>query len=52
MLQELRVMAAVGLHLNARYPQHFALKSVYDKRQNITAGKLFSSRAVFELARL
>ena len=30
---ELRVIAAVKLHLNATYAQHLALKSVYEKRQ-------------------
>ena len=46
---KLRVMAAVKLHLNATYPQHLALESVYEKRQYIMDGKLFSSRIMFEL---
>ena len=38
-----RVMAAaVKLHLNATYAQHLALKSVYEKRQYVMGGKLFS----------
>ena len=36
-------MAAVKLHLNATYAQHLALKSVYEKKQCIMSGKLFSS---------
>ena len=47
---KLRGMAAVKLHLNAAYAQHLALKSVYEKRQYIMGGKLFSSRIMFELA--
>ena len=44
---KLRVMAAVKLHLNATYAQHFALKSVYKKGQ--VGGKLFFSKTMFEL---
>ena len=50
LVQELRVMAAAELHLSATHAQHLALKSVYEKSQYIMGGKLFSSRAVFELA--
>ena len=49
---ELRVMAAVELHVNATYyVQHPTLKSLYGKSQPVIIGKLFSSyRTVFELA--
>ena len=52
LVHELKVMAAVELHVNATYYiQHTALKSVYEKSQSIMGGKLFSSyRIVFELA--
>ena len=52
LLHELRVKAAVELHVNATYyAQHPALKSVYGKSQSVIGGKLFSSyRTVFELA--
>ena len=51
LVQELRVMGAVELHLNATYAQHPALKSVYEKNQYVMSDKLFSSfRTVFELA--
>ena len=52
MVHELRVMAAVELHVNTTYyAQHPALKSVYGKRQSVIGGKLFSSyMTVFELA--
>ena len=52
LVHELKVMAAVELHVNATcYIQHTALKSVYEKSQSIMGGKLFSSyRIVFELA--
>ena len=33
LLHQLRVMAAVKLHLNAIYAQHPAFKSVYEKSQ-------------------
>ena len=47
---KLRVMAAAKPHLNATYGQHFALTSVYEKRQYIImSGKLFSSKIMFEL---
>ena len=45
-----RVMIAVKLHLNATYAQNLAqlklklLKSVYEKRQQIMGGQLFSSK--------
>ena len=43
-VHELRVMAAVELHLNAKYyAQHLAPKSVYGKDQSVIASKLFSS---------
>ena len=45
---KLTVMAAVKLHLNATYAQHLALKSIYEKRQCIMGGKLFSCRIMFE----
>ena len=47
---KLRVIAAVELQLDATYIQHFALKSVYEKRQCIMGGKLFSSKIMFELS--
>ena len=49
---ELRVIAAVELHVNATYhPQHQTLKSVNGKSQSVIVGKLFySSRTIFELA--
>ena len=52
LVHELRVMAAVELHVNATYyAQHPALKPVYEKSQSVMGGKLFSSyRTVFELA--
>ena len=51
LVHELRVMAAVELHVNSTYAQHPALKSVYEKSQPRIGGKLFSSyRTVFELA--
>ena len=52
LVHELRVMAAVELHVNAtHYAQHPALKSAYGKIQPVTGGKLFSFyRTVFELA--
>ena len=34
LLHELRVIAAVELHVNATYIQHPALKSVYEKKAN------------------
>ena len=50
LVHELRVMAAVKLHVNATYAQHPVLKSVYGKIQSGMGGKLFSSyRTVFEL---
>ena len=51
-MHDLRVIAAVELHVNATYyAQHFALKSVYEKSQSVMGGKLFSSyRTVFVLA--
>ena len=45
---KLTVMAAVKLHLNATYAQYLALKSIYEKRQCIMGGKLFSCRIMFE----
>ena len=45
-------MAAVEIYLNVTYDQHLALKLVYEKRQQKMSGKLFSSRTMFELARL
>ena len=43
-VHELRVMAAVELHLNAiYYAQHLAPKSGYGKDQSVIASKLFSS---------
>ena len=52
LVHELREMVAVELHVNATYyVQHPVLKSVYEKSQSVTDGKLFSSyRTVFELA--
>ena len=41
--------AAVKLPLNATHAQHLALKSIYQKRQNVMDGKLFSSKIMFEL---
>ena len=46
---KLRVMVSVKLHLNVIYTQHFALKSVYEKRQYVIGGKLVSSKTMFEL---
>ena len=53
-MHELRVMAAVELHVNATYyAQHPALKSVYGKCQSVIGGKLFSFyRTAFELAKV
>ena len=45
---KLRVITAVKLQLNATYSQHLELKSVYEKRQYIMGGKLFSSKKMFE----
>ena len=43
LVHELRVMAAVDLHVNATYyAQHPALKLVYVKSQPVIGGKLFS----------
>ena len=39
---DLRMMAAVELHLNTTYAQHTGLKSAYGKSQYVTGGKLFS----------
>ena len=52
LVQKIRVMTAVELHLNARfYTQHLAMKSHYEKSQSVMSGKLFYfDRAVFELA--
>ena len=49
---ELRVIAAVELHVNATYyAQHQTLKSVHGKSQSVIVGKLFSSSGtLFELA--
>ena len=49
---ELRVIAAVELHVNATYyAQHQTLKSVNGKSQSVIVGKLFSSSGtIFELA--
>ena len=50
LVNELRVMAAVELHLNTICPQHHALKSVYQKSPYVMGGKLFSSyRTLFKL---
>ena len=44
-------MEAIELHINARYAQHPALKSVDGKSQSVIGVRLFSSeRKVFELA--
>ena len=50
LLHELRVTAAVKLHLNSTYAQNLALKSVYEKSKYIIGGKLFSSKTVLQLA--
>ena len=50
LVHKLRVIAAVKLQLDATYIQHFALKSVYEKRRWIMGGKLFSSKIIFELS--
>ena len=50
LVHKLGVMAAVKLHLIATYTEHLALKSVYEKRQYIMRGKLFSSKIIFELS--
>ena len=43
-VHEIRVMAAVELHVNATfYAQHPALKSMYRKSQSLIGGQLFSS---------
>ena len=42
MVHELRVMAAIDLHVNATYAQHPTLKSVYGKSQPVIGGKLSS----------
>ena len=53
-MHELRVIAAVELHVNATYyAQHPAMKLVYGKNQSVIAGKSFPSnrnRTEFELA--
>ena len=49
LVHDLRMMAAVELHLNTTYAQHIGLKSAYEKSQYVTGGKLFSSRTVFEV---
>ena len=47
---ELRVMAAVELHVNATYyTGHPALKSVYEKSKSVMGGKLFSNCNFFEI---
>ena len=45
LVHELRVMAAVELHVNATYyaQQHPVLESFYGKDQSVISGKLFSS---------
>ena len=43
LVYELRAMAAVELHIMELNGQHPALKSVYEKRQPVMGGKLFSS---------
>ena len=53
LMHELKVIiAAVELHVNATYyPEHPALKSVYEKSRSFMSGKLFSFyRKVFDLA--
>ena len=51
-MHELRVTAALELHVNATYyTQHPALKSVYEKSQSVIVSKLFTSnRVVFKPA--
>ena len=51
-MHELRVVAAVELHVNVTYyGQHPALKPVYGKSQSVIRGKLFLFfRTVVELA--
>ena len=55
LVHQLRMIAAVELHVNATYTQHPALKSVYENKpiscQQWVVSQLFSScRTVFELA--
>ena len=42
LVHDLRMMAAVELHLNTTYAQHTGLKSANEKSQYVTGGKLFS----------